>query len=176
MSKKPTRMEQLGNLLTAMIAVIVGGSSGMMLEPTPIYSTHPELAGIDLRDFQRGGRYFGVYARVAKKLNVSRPLVTYTARGKGTRRVLEAITQEIRRIDESDPPQTVTPLFVEDLSHFRSGRYRGVLSRTARALGMETANIWRVAHGEKSARVLAALRAEMARVDAELAAKNGGAK
>jgi uncharacterized small protein (DUF1192 family) len=40
---------------------------------------------------------------------------------------------------------------------------------------METSNVWRVAHGEKSERVLKALRAELARIDAELAAKKAGA-
>jgi hypothetical protein len=169
-------MEQLGNLFTAMIAVIVGGGSDLMLKPAPVFSTHPELSGIDLAEFQRGGRYFGAYARVAKRLNVSRPLVTYTARGKGTRRVLEALVKEIRRIDSEAPRSAVLSLTVAELSEFKTGKYRGVFSRVARALRMNTQNVWRVGHGEKSERVLCAIRAEMARVDAELAAKNGGAQ
>ena len=174
MSKKPTRLEQLGALFTAMVAVIVGGSSGLMMEPEPVFSTHAELSGIDLKEFQRGGRYFGAYARVAKKLGVSRPLVTYTARGKGTRRVLKALVEEIRRIDAETPRSVTLPLTLAELSHFKTGKYRGVLSRVARTLAMDTQNVWRVAHGEKSERVLRAIRAEMARIDAEIAAKKAG--
>ena len=168
-------MEQLGNIMTAMIAVIVGGSSGMMLEPEPVYSTHPELAGIDLKEFQRGGKYFGVYRRVANELGVSRPLVTYTARGKGARRVLDALLKEIHRVDQAPPAPHTAPLTESELSLFAKGRYRGAISRVASNLGMETSNVWRVAHGEKSERVLKALRAELARIDAELAAKKAGA-
>jgi hypothetical protein len=173
-NKQPTRMEQLGSLMTAMIAVIVGGSSGFMVEPEPIYSTHPELAGVDLKEFQRGGRYFGVYARVAKKLGTSRPLVTYTARGKGTRRVLDAILSEMLLVDHAVPTSRPVPLTIDELSHFRNGKYRGVFTRVARSLNMEHSNVWRVGHGEQSQRVLMAIRAEMARVDAELAAKSEG--
>ena len=174
MSKSPSRIEQLGHLLTAMIAVIVGGSSGLMIEPIPVFSTHPELAHIDLREFTRGGKYFGAYARVAKKLGVSRPLVTYTARGKGTARVLKALIDEVRRIDSAAPQTCAPPLTSEELSHFRKGKYRGVFTRVALYLGMEKANVWRVGHGEKSDRVLTAIRAEMARIDAGLAATKGG--
>lgn len=175
MSKKPTRMEQLGALLTAMVAVIMSGSTDLVQKPAPVFSTHPELAGIDLAEFQRGGRYFGAYAHVAKKLNVSRPLVTYTAQGKGSQRVLKALVEEMRRIDMMPPRAATVPLNHDELSHFK-GKYRGALSRVARSLGMDAQNVWRVAHGAKSERVLTAIRAEMARVDAELAAKQGGAQ
>ena len=175
MSKKPTRMEQLGNLLTAMVAVIVGGQSDLLLDP-PVYSSHPELQGIDLREFRKGGRYYGVYARVARKIKVSRPLVFYTAKGKGTRRVLLALLSEIRAVDNMPAPPTIAPLSSLEISQFRTGKYRGVITRTACVLGMDVQNVWRVAHGEKSKRVLTALRAEMARVDAELASKKGGSR
>lgn len=42
MSKPPTRLEQLGNLLTAMIAVIVSGKTYLLCEAPPQPS--PELA------------------------------------------------------------------------------------------------------------------------------------
>jgi hypothetical protein len=158
-------MEQLGNLLTAMVAIIVSGSSEMMTKPAPVFSTHPELSGIDLAEFRRGGRYFGVYARVVKKLGVSRAVVTYTAQGRTSRRVLEALVEEIQRVDVEGAPVLTSPLNRAELSHFATGKYRGVFTRVAQSLQMQTANVWRVGHGSKSERVLRAIREEMARVD-----------
>jgi hypothetical protein len=166
MSKKPTRMEQLGNLLTAMIAVIVSGSSNLLIDASPIVSRHPELTGVDLRDFRRGGKYFGIYAKVARKLSVSRPSVCRTVQGYASERILSAVIKEIRQIDTYGGPDLPTPLSQEELSQFRNnGRYRGLYTRVARDLGMQTANVWRVGHGAASTRVLTAIRAEMARVD-----------
>ena len=92
-------MEQLGNLLTAMIAVIVSGNAGILLD-SPTYSRHSELEGIDLREFRRGGKYFGTYARVSRDLGVSRPSVCRVVQGYASRRILDAVLREIRRIDE----------------------------------------------------------------------------
>lgn len=170
---RPTRLEQLGTLLTAMIAVIVGGSAADLLDP-PIYSAHLELKGVDLREFRRGGRYFGVYARVARKCGVSRPNVTYVAQGKGSRRILRAIIEEIQAVDRAPSSEGLAPLSQTELRCFNRGsRYFGAYTRVADRLGMEHSNVWRVAHGSKSQRVLRAIREEMARVDAEVAAKEG---
>ena len=169
-------MEQLGNLLTAMIAVIVSGNAGILLD-SPTYSRHSELEGIDLREFRRGGKYFGTYARVSRDLGVSRPSVCRVVQGYASRRILDAVLREIRRIDEHGGPKLPTPLSPMELGQFGSGgKYRGVYTRVAKNLGMLHSNVWRAAHGETSARLLTAIRAEMARVDAELAGKKGGAR
>ncbi len=171
-------MEQLGNLLTAMIAVIVSGNAGVLLDP-PIYSIHPQLSGINLREFRHGGRYFGVYARVARKCDASAVSVRNAVTGKGNSlRLLNAFLSEIKRVDSSPTPDHPQALSAAERKLFLpGGKYCGLLLRTAKSQGMSTGNLRRVAAGkQRNDKVLLALRRAMAHVDAEPSAKKGGTR
>jgi hypothetical protein len=52
-------------------------------------------------------------------------------------------------------------------------KYHGAFARVARSLRMHPSNVIRVARIGGSVRIMAAIRAEMALVDAELASKSG---
>ncbi len=134
------------------------------------------LQSIDRREFRNGGRYFGLMTRVAKELGVQPATVEYVSRGAAiSHRILNAIVAEIRRVD-SDPNASPLPLSSEEHAEFsRGGRYYGVSARVSKSLGMLNSNMHRALRGKtRSPRILAAVRTEMARVDAEIASKNGG--
>jgi hypothetical protein len=166
-------MEQLGNLLTAMIAIIVGGQSALLAEAAPIRSELAELAGIDLKEFRQRGRYYGVFALVAKQLHVTSGYVARTVRlEKCPRPIVEALLKEMRRIDRRKPAAASPPLTSRELCQFKNGKYRGIFTRVGASMQMRPGDIWAVGRGKRrSERVLAAIRAEMARVDAGSASK-----
>ena len=91
-----------------------------------------------------------------------------------SRRVLAAVLKEISLID-SHPENNPLPLSDEERAEFKRGsKYFGVYARVAASLGMLNSNMHRVARGKvRSPRVLLAIRAEMARIDAELEAEKG---
>jgi hypothetical protein len=91
---KPTRMEQLGNLLTAMIAVIVGGDCDLLTEPETVNSN----LTITLLNTSR---FRGIYSRVAKKLNVSPQHVREVALSRRrSARVTRALERELSIINK----------------------------------------------------------------------------
>jgi uncharacterized small protein (DUF1192 family) len=146
--------------------------------PKPAVFDFKPLAAIDRREFRNGGRYHGAMTRVAKSLGVSENMVEMVSRGKSTSaRILKALKDEIARID-ANPKLSPAPLTDEERRQFaRGGKYYGVVARTAESLGMLACNVHRCLRGKtRSPRILAAIRAEIARVDAEIAAKSGGAK
>lgn len=112
MSKKPTRMEQLGNLLTAMIAVIVSGSSDLMLaNEENDYLFSPQALALNYIDidpsirlqFRSGGKYNGTLRRIARDLNFGRSHVERVFHG-ATRShiVANAIIEAISEMEGPD--------------------------------------------------------------------------
>ena len=168
MNRRPSRMEQIGNLLTAMIAVIVSGSSELLV-------VSPESKN----KFESGGIYSGVFKRVAAELKLSSTYVRQVYRGKyDSARISEALAIEIRKCDEeagkSPEPQ---PLTRQELAEFARGRkYFGVYSCAALKLGISRTTANMVARGSRvSRKTLLAIRAEMQRIDAALLEKDGRA-
>jgi hypothetical protein len=167
--EQPTRLEQLGNLLTAMIAVIVSGNSGVLLDQ-PIYSIHPEFSGIDLRDFGARRPYYGVKRRVALKLGMSEGSVGRVINGgAGSARVKAAVLDEISRCDSAGTKSRTDsdPLGLDVLKHFgRGGKYYGVFAHVGRRLGLTSTTVCSGCRHGGSKRILDAVRDEMARIDA----------
>ena len=177
MSKKPTRMELLGNLLTAMIAIIVSGSSDLLIEATPITSTNPAFATLNLRECRWGGKYYGLANRVAARLGVCHSNVRRVLYGEATSaRVTKALLEEIK-IFQSQPLNLARPILSKDeqkqCSH--GGKYYGIYTKVARDLGITNTSVRYAAIGKiASDRAVEAMRAEMARIDAKRAAMKVG--
>lgn len=135
-----------------------------------------------LAEFRRGGKYFGLYAETARRRAVQPNYVISVAHGRQlSSPTLAALRVCIREVDAQIPKSTAagvepfSPQLLLEMGH--GGRYYGIYARVARSLGLQRSNVAHVARGEAtSRRVLLALRAEMARVDAEIAAKNGDAQ
>ena len=147
-------------------------------KPKPTCFDFGPLQCIDRREFRNGGKYFGLFTQIAKDLSVNPSTVEMVSRGaRISERILNAIVAGVRRID-SDPQLSPQPLSPFERAQFaRGGSYYGVSTRVAKSLGMLNSNMHRALRGKtRSPRILASVRAEMARVDAELAAKNGGGK
>ena len=181
MSKKPSRLEQLGYLLTAMISIIASGSSDLLTENAPIPSRNPLLAEIDLRDFRRHGKYWGLAVRVAQQLRLSHSHVHRVLLGDSqSLRVAQAISDEMKLIDKQSAPSPINAdgLSAEEISEFsRGGRYFGLKASVAKQLGISQNTVCKAARDPKNSRpTYRAIRAEMARVDADIAAKSGGRK
>jgi hypothetical protein len=126
------------------------------------------LESIDRREFRNGGKYYGTCARVAKKLHVSPGFTSLVACGKETSaRIIQALVAEVRRIDAT-PDLSPLPLTASERAEFtRGGKYYGALTRVAKSLGIRPSNMHRVVRGKlRSPRTLAAVRAEMTRIDA----------
>jgi hypothetical protein len=179
MNSQPSRLEQLGNLMTAMIAVIVTGTFNSKVikrsgKPLPNTFAVEKLRKINRLDFRTGGRYNGAMKKVAHELGVCRGSVEAAAQGRvKSGRILDALVKEIDRRDREAEIRPL-PITEEERAAFgRGGKYYGVNTRVARQLGMLPNNAHRVLRGKyHSPNILRALRAEMARIDADLA---GGA-
>ena len=120
---KLSRMEQLGNLLTAMIAVIVGGSSDLLVEP-------PRLRlGVDAQFFLYGGKYYGVLARTSVRLGLPRTQMSIAIRCPNRwPEVTEAIKSEMREVDALPEQELIEVLTEEERSGFkRKGKYYGIM-------------------------------------------------
>ncbi|MDR3723288.1 MAG: hypothetical protein P4K83_02210 [Terracidiphilus sp.] len=157
---QPTRIEQLGSLMTAMIAVIVSGNSGLLPQ-----KKENLVADIDPHELRNGGRYYGIFGCVAKKLGVTRSYVNAAAHGhRCSPRVRQALLDEIKRIDSI---QTVAPLTPSERKQLTGQRkYRPLSPCVAAALGVANSTVRRVINGERNRPdVLAAIRAEMERIN-----------
>ncbi len=181
--KQPSRFYAAGFLMALAVRVILNGRFNITRATPQTAKAKPStfdfepLKYIDRREFRNGGKYYGALTRVAKHLNVNASTVEMVSRGACiSKRVLEAIIAEVERID-SDSKASPLPLSAAEKAQFsRGGKYYGASSRVAASLGMLNSNMHRVLRGkQRSPRVLSAIRTEMARVDAELAVKNGGA-
>jgi hypothetical protein len=175
--KRDSRLQQFGALFTAMIAVIVSGGCELLCDDSDEIS--PEIfAQIPHREFQRGGRYFGAFSRVAAQTNVTPGYVCHVACGRmRSARVMTAISREIRRCDAAAATPCEGFTAAERAAFQHGGRYRGVLTIVASNLNVRRDTVSRTVRGDHlSARITGAVRAEMARVDAEIAAANGGGK
>jgi hypothetical protein len=160
-------MEQLGNLLTAMIAVVLSGQSDLLLGSQPQEKTKV-FPDINPSLFRRGAKYYGIYHRVAEKLALSKPYVFDIGCGRRkSPRIVEALRAEMLVMDAEfvKRPSLLTAAEVRDLR--RGGRYYGLAEHAARHLGLkrEAVNYTIRSNGRSSQRILTALRAEMARVD-----------
>ncbi len=173
------------DLICAAFAVLLLGDSGISLSqggsPNPSCPVSSDGLSPDLLSkFRFGGRYFGCYSRAAKATGLSTRIIQNVAHGKQRKhfdKVMVALRKAMADVDASSeqPPQPIDPSLLKEFS-FAWGRYYGLQSRLGRQLGCGTANVNHAIRGtNKSARVLRAVHAEMARVDAELAAKQGGA-
>lgn len=174
MSDPTSRLEQLGYLMTAMIAVIVSGHSDL----TPPANgealkqiTSENVYKIDRKEFLNGGRYFGVFSRVSASLGVTPSYVSHISNGTmRSEKVLNAIASEIRLIDErfrEIPSDRLSPV---ERAEFRAGgKYWGIYQRVARSLGLDHSSVSKVGRGlSASKRVITVIRIEMAKVDAAL--------
>jgi hypothetical protein len=184
MSKKPSRMEMLGNLLTAMIAVIVGGSSNLLSEPSQRAHSIGRFNSLPLEtlvEFRRGGKYFGLYAEVARATGCAPTNVVSIAHGRlQSSAIIAVLTKRIGEIDAQmivAKNPAIPTLSPEVLAQMKpGGKYFGLYARVARSLGVNKSNVRRTAIGHvTSRRMLDAVWSEMARVDAELAARKVGA-
>jgi uncharacterized small protein (DUF1192 family) len=140
------------------------------LKPKSTVSGPGPLQNIDRKEFRNGGRYHGLLTRVAKTLGVSPSSVQLSSRGAcHSKRIIDAIVAEIRRTDaELENSPLPVPLTALERAEFSfGGKYYGVSGRVAKSLGMLNSNMHRIVRGKlRTPRVLAALRKEMARVDA----------
>jgi hypothetical protein len=186
MSKKPTRMEQLGALLTAMVYVVVSGSSGLTLNPDSESQTSkardsrscgllvvpPDI----LRGFLPGGKYRGMVSRLALQLEVTQLSIRAVLHGRQrSERIASALLAEIALIDGTEiASESITssdnrfqPFTKAQIVEFKSGgRYRGLQQRVAKNLGINDGSISCIVHGKTySSRVAEALKAEIRKID-----------
>ena len=185
MSKTPSRMEQLGNLLTAMIAVIVGGSSDLLGgDPPPEPSLIEKLAASyyvlppDISTkFRPGAKHCGVLARISREIGLKRGCASNNFRGLSkSKRVGTAILAEIVKLEGDEFLSRVitrstphdSPFTAEERKQFGSGgQYGAVRSTVWTALHVHPATVGACIRGTLvSPRIVAALRVEMAAVDA----------
>jgi hypothetical protein len=137
-------------------------------KPKPVSFGPGPLQNVNRREFLPGGIYHGLFKRIAKELGVCPGTVEMVSRGSSkSRRIMDAIVAEVRRVD-AEKHTYPEPLSQAEHAEFsRRGKYYGVGSCVARALGMIPSNVGKVLSGKRqSRRVLAAIRAEMSRVDA----------
>lgn len=97
---KPTRMEQLGNLLTAMIMVVLSGSSDLLLE-ADISAEPTGIADVGAAaQLYRTRMIRSIQSRIAKQLGVSRCHVSLVANGRRvSKKVTAALAEEYARIE-----------------------------------------------------------------------------
>jgi hypothetical protein len=140
MSEQPTRWEQLGALMTAMVALIVSGDCGLAAAPQPVDPIFLEAAP------------YGIYSRVARKLGVTPQHVRRVALGKSeSDRVRDAILDDLRTVGGRSAYECSVP-------GLRGSKF-GLYSEVARELGCTPQHVRRVANGQcTSARTLAALK------------------
>jgi hypothetical protein len=141
----------------------------------PIRTINPALAHLNRSDFSQGGKFYGLMAHIARKLNIGGCYVKEVVDGKShAARVIAAIIEEIQL--GYKPPQKFHDQLsaTEEVAFHRGGRYYGLYRRVAQQLGLNKRTVSAACRGTgRSDRAVIAVRAEMARVDAELAAKGG---
>jgi hypothetical protein len=133
------------------------------------------LADLSPLDLRKGAKYSGLLKRAGQSIGIHRTSVNRVATGERVSdRIMQAIVAERQRIDSIQHAET-PPLTAGEHSQFRrGGRYYGLTSAIAKELRLSDGHVSRVRTGEeRSARVLAAIRAGMARIDGKQAAKNG---
>lgn len=150
----------------------------------PVKHASLPLSAELLDQFQRGGKYFGTFARVARECGVSSSDILHVARGTSHRsaavnaQILGCLSAEIARIDAVPLNSRPLPIEPSERAEFSwGGRYYALQSRVARKHGFSRSTVGKVVrYGRGSEHVLRTVRAEMKRIDAELAAKQGGAE
>ena len=148
----------------------------IMIAPIPSPKRHIGLSPDEIEEFKSRGRYHGIASKVARDLGTKPATVSTVAHGKlKSTRILAALRAEMKRADGETPvknvrKQTTSPFTSEDLCKFRTGRYRGLATRVARSLGISKSTASQVIRGNTtSAYIVAGVRAEVERIDAERA-------
>ena len=146
------------------------------VEDRPLAFPEP-LSFAESSQFAAGGKYSGITRRVADRFNV--PVLNFHARLRSkypSIEILQAVREEMRLVDE-ERSGSAHPLSIQELAEFSpSGRYHGLYSQVARKLGINSRSLHKAARTRfPNLKYVNTLRAEMARVDAEITA-NGGAK
>jgi hypothetical protein len=127
-------------------------------------------------NLKAGGRYYGIFSCVAKKLSVS-PVSVLRVWNKQitSARISEALAAEKEKRDNRSfkPRQPLSSISPEEHLLFQFGnRYYGVIAEVSKDLGIRRSVVSRVASNKKSSyRVLTSLREAMGRRDAALATK-----
>ena len=132
--------------------------------------------------FRPGRRYNGLRAKVARHFGLSGSFIGNVIRGFYDRPdIIEALRTEMRVADvrsaqELDPQ--FEPITAAEQRHFRKNwKYSGLQRLVAEQLGVSRNSVSAVCtRRNNTPRIVSTLRAEMARVDAEIAAKSGGTK
>jgi hypothetical protein len=188
MKKQPNRLSlALDFACVAIIVMLSGHVADQVLKNGKAWSPkrdikraarNPLFTLFEKGDFKNGSKYCGVLKRVAHDLGVCPITVSNVRQGYSrSARIENAIIKEINRIDalpDVCPPILTAP----ELTNFQRGKkYFSLYAITARNLEIAKNHLVNsVRSGRRSPRILSALRAEMARVDAELAAKKAGAQ
>jgi hypothetical protein len=174
MNEQPSRFSQAQILIAALFAVVLTGEmpKGGPISCCPSQRL-PSLTDAELLLFGKGKKYHGAFTTVAKKLGISSNTVVTVAKGRGqSRRIIPALREEMARIDEKIAPVLV-PISTEEREAFqRGGRYWGLMKKVARMRRVSTSTISMASQSPHNyTDSFLALRTEMARVDAEIAAK-----
>ena len=134
----------------------------------------PAVSELERPELQRGGKYFGALSQVARHLRVNTATVANVSCGASQSvRIAAAIRAEFARRDALPPPAAVVALTKEQRLEFRyGGRYYGVLAALAKRAHRSSSVYAKALHDPcRSRKAAAEICVEMARIDAELAAK-----
>lgn len=174
-SRSTVKSVMQGRATSARVSSALAGAI-KEIDAKPRGKKYGPLSPEQLAECSGGGRYFGCFSRAAKASGLSATSIRKAAMGiTKSQAPLRALHAEIARIDALPPSENPQPLTSERLSEFsRGGRYYGCLAQIARKLNSTSANIYSVAKGTaRSKRLLVGIHEELARIDAELAAKRG---
>jgi len=173
------RSRHIANAILTTI-VRLEGERALDLVYTKSSAYDPPFTQKERRQFGLGGRYYGVQSKVRARLNVSPDAVSCVVRGETcSRSILAALREEMKEADSAPaafPDPSARPFSKEERNLFSRGRkYFGVYGRVASRFKVQRVTVYSAAAGHhRSERILAAIRAEMARVDAEIATRGGG--
>lgn len=153
-------------------------TTSVTVESSPITAPSaalPALTEAELRLFHAGERYQGLAREVGKAIGRSAMHVLRVARGLSIEASTLSSLRTAMRVRDSAPDTFTSPLTLDQQKGIaRDGLYFGLYTTVGRALGINPSFVGRVASGRaKSARVLSAIRAELARLDSEYASAKG---
>jgi hypothetical protein len=160
----------------------VGSEAALLITPAEQPIPTSALSQEELEEFRNRGRYFGLMGDVAEQFGTRIGTVSSVAHGKlKSKKILAALRTGMNTYTSGPkagrPPQKKVVHFSEEvILQFTCGKYRGSLVRIARALCVGRSRVSEVLHGRgQSRRIVAALKSEITRIDAEHSAKKGGA-
>jgi len=153
---------------------------GLTSEIQRIRKTYlPPLTPKQRDEMERGGKYYGLTTEVCRILGCTRNTVHAVATGNSWNQpILAELQKRMGKRDVLAVSPLLPRLTPEQMRHFRyGGKYHGLYTVAAKRVGCNKDTVsWNARKGMYSNKGLTELYEEMARVDAELAAKQGGAK